>query len=64
MQAAFAGIFGQGLWVIVGSLVAFLIGQLLDVTVYHRVRRITGERMIWLRATGSTLVSRNWSTAT
>ena len=57
MQVAFAGIFGQGLWVIVGSLVAFLIGQLLDVTVYHRVRRITGESKIWLRATGSTLVS-------
>lgn len=57
MQAAFAGIFGQGLWVIGGSLVAFLIGQLLDVAVYHRVRRFTGERLIWLRATGSTLVS-------
>ncbi len=57
MQAAFAGVFGQGLWVIGGSLVAFLIGQLLDVTVYHRVRAITGERMIWLRATGSTLFS-------
>ena len=57
MQAAFAGIFGQGLWVIGGSLVAFLIGQLLDVTVYHRVRRVTGESKIWLRATGSTLIS-------
>ena len=57
MQAAFAGIFGQGLWVIGGSLVAFLIGQLLDVTVYHRVRRFTGEGRIWLRATGSTLIS-------
>ncbi len=57
MQAAFAGIFGQGLWVIGGSLTAFLIGQLLDVTIYHRVRRLTGESKIWLRATGSTLVS-------
>jgi uncharacterized integral membrane protein (TIGR00697 family) len=57
MQAAFAGIFGQGLWVIGGSLTAFLIGQLLDVTVYHRVRKLTGESKIWLRATGSTLVS-------
>jgi uncharacterized integral membrane protein (TIGR00697 family) len=56
-QAAFAGIFGQGLWVIGGSLTAFIIGQLLDVTIYHRVRRITGEGKIWLRATGSTLVS-------
>jgi len=57
MQAAFAGVFGQGLWVIAGSLTAFLIGQLLDVAVYHRVRKITGEKKIWLRATGSTLVS-------
>jgi uncharacterized integral membrane protein (TIGR00697 family) len=57
MQTAFAAIYGQGMWVIVGSLVAFLIGQLLDVAVYHRIRRVTGERFIWLRATGSTLVS-------
>lgn len=56
-QVAFAGIFGQGLWVIGGSLVAFMIGQLLDVSVYHRVRRVTGEGRVWLRATGSTLVS-------
>ncbi len=56
-QAAFAGIFGQGLWVIGGSLTAFMIGQLLDVGIYHRVRRVTGEGKIWLRATGSTLVS-------
>jgi hypothetical protein len=56
-QAAFAGIFGQGLWVIGGSLTAFMIGQLLDVSIYHRVRRITGESKVWLRATGSTLVS-------
>ncbi|MBM4195904.1 MAG: queuosine precursor transporter [Gammaproteobacteria bacterium] len=56
-QAAFAGLFGQGLWVIGGSLTAFMIGQLLDVTIYHRIRRVTGERRVWLRATGSTLVS-------
>jgi uncharacterized integral membrane protein (TIGR00697 family) len=57
MQAAFANVFGQGMWTIVGSIVAFLIGQLIDVTVFHRIRRITGERWIWLRATGSTAVS-------
>jgi hypothetical protein len=57
MQVAFAAIFGQGLWTIAGSVVAFLVGQLVDVAVYHRVRRATGERMVWLRATGSTLVS-------
>jgi uncharacterized integral membrane protein (TIGR00697 family) len=52
-QKAFAAVFGQGLWTIGGSLVAFLI----DVSVFHRIRRATGERMVWLRATGSTAVS-------
>ena len=57
MDAAFNAIFGQGLWIIVGSLVAFLIGQLVDVTVFHLVKAKTGSHKIWLRATGSTLVS-------
>lgn len=54
---AYNKIFRQGLGIIVGSLVAFLIGQLLDVYVFQKLRKITGERKIWLRATGSTLVS-------
>jgi uncharacterized PurR-regulated membrane protein YhhQ (DUF165 family) len=33
---AFKGVFGQGLWIIIGSLVAFLVGQILDVLVFHR----------------------------
>ena len=57
MQAAFANVFGQGLWTIGGSLVAFLVGQLIDVGIFHRIRTVTGERWIWLRATGSTAVS-------
>lgn len=54
---AFKGIFGQGLWIIIGSMVAFLIGQVLDVFVFHRIKKATGEKSIWLRATGSTLIS-------
>jgi uncharacterized integral membrane protein (TIGR00697 family) len=57
LQAAFAAIFGQGLWTIGGSVTAFLVGQLIDVAVFQRIRRWTGERWIWMRATGSTLVS-------
>jgi queuosine precursor transporter len=57
MQAAFANIFGQGMWTIAGSITAFLVGQLIDVSVFHRIRRLTGERWIWLRATGSTAIS-------
>jgi queuosine precursor transporter len=57
MQAAFTAIFGQGMWTIAGSVTAFLVGQLIDVTAFHRIRKLTGERWIWLRATGSTAVS-------
>jgi uncharacterized integral membrane protein (TIGR00697 family) len=56
-DSAFRGIFGQGLWIIIGSIVAFLIGQVLDVLVFHRIKKMTGEKNIWLRATGSTVVS-------
>lgn len=54
---AFSVVFSQGLWIIIGSLVAFLIGQLVDVTVFHQFKRWTGEKGIWIRATGSTVVS-------
>lgn len=54
---AFNVIFRQGLGIILGSLTAFLLGQLIDVYVFQQLRKITGPKMIWLRATGSTLVS-------
>lgn len=54
---AFGLVFGQGLWIIVGSLMAFLIGQIVDVTVFHKIKQVTGEGKVWLRATGSTLIS-------
>ena len=57
MDVAFNKIFGQGQRIIIGSLTAFLIGQLVDVSVFQLLRKYTGSRMLWLRATGSTLVS-------
>lgn len=54
---AFGKIFGQGLRIILGSLTAFLVGQLVDVFVFQRLKAITGQKYLWLRATGSTLVS-------
>jgi queuosine precursor transporter len=50
-------VFGQSQWIIFGSLLAFLIGQLVDVNIFHRIKQATGEGRIWLRSTGSTLVS-------
>jgi len=57
MQTAFEAIFGQGMWIILGSLYAFLVSQFIDVYVFHKIKKVTGEKMGWLRATGSTLVS-------
>lgn len=57
MQAAFASIFGQGMNIIIGSLTAFLLGQVIDAFVFRRIKFITGEKKIWMRATLSTLVS-------
>ena len=57
MQKSFSAVYGQGMRIIAGSLVAFLVSQLVDVYVFHRIKRATGNKRIWLRATGSTLVS-------
>ena len=54
---AYQSVFRQGLGIIIGSLVAFSIGQFLDATIFQALRRLTRSRLIWLRATGSTLVS-------
>lgn len=57
MNTAYNGIFGQGLGIIIASMIAFLVGQLVDVLVFHKIKKVTGEKKIWLRATGSTLIS-------
>jgi uncharacterized integral membrane protein (TIGR00697 family) len=56
-DAQFRAVFGQSLWIIVGSITAFAASQLVDVAVFWLVRHRTGGRFLWLRATGSTVVS-------
>ncbi len=53
----FKVVFGQSQWIIIGSIVAFLCSQLIDVYVFWVFKNITGNKHIWLRATGSTMVS-------
>ena len=53
----FHAVFGQSMWIIVGSITAFLVSQLIDVTIFHHVKNKTGNKMIWLRSTGSTIIS-------
>jgi len=57
MQAAFKAIFGQGMNIIIGSLSAFILGQLIDAFVFRKIKSLTGEKSIWARATMSTVVS-------
>jgi len=54
---AFNVVFGASGRIIFGSLVAYLVGQLLDITVFHWLRGLTQGRFLWLRATGSTVGS-------
>ena len=56
-DAQFRAVFGQSLWIIVGSVTAFALSQLVDVGVFWLVRHRTGGRFLWMRATGSTVVS-------
>jgi len=57
MEIAYESILGQGSNIILGSLVAFILSQLIDAFIFHKIKKNTGGKRIWLRATGSTLVS-------
>jgi queuosine precursor transporter len=56
-QAAFDTVLGGANRIFVASLCAYLVGQLIDIAVFHRLKGLTQSRHIWLRATGSTLIS-------
>ncbi|AOP34054.1 hypothetical protein A0128_09490 [Leptospira tipperaryensis] len=50
-------VFGNSGKIIIGSIVAYLVGQLIDIQIFHFLRVKTKNKYIWLRATGSTIVS-------
>jgi uncharacterized integral membrane protein (TIGR00697 family) len=54
---AFNTVFGATGRIIVGSLVAYVIGQLADISLFHWLRGLTKGKHLWLRATGSTFGS-------
>lgn len=56
-DSQFMAVFGQSMWIIVGSIIAFLFSQLIDASIFHFLRKQTGEGKIWLRTTGSTIIS-------
>lgn len=56
-QAEFAKIFGGSAQLFVASMLAYLIGQFLDIQVFQFWKALTQSKHLWLRATGSTLLS-------
>jgi uncharacterized integral membrane protein (TIGR00697 family) len=56
-QELFARAFGWSSRLYVASLTAYVVGQLLDISVFRLFVKYSGGRFLWLRATGSTAVS-------
>ena len=56
-QAEFEKIFGGSAQLFVASMIAYLLGQLLDIQVFQFWKALTQSKHLWLRATGSTLLS-------
>lgn len=54
---AFDLVFTQATRIQLSSMAAFLIANLVDISVFFLIKRVTGNRFLWLRATGSTAVS-------
>jgi uncharacterized integral membrane protein (TIGR00697 family) len=57
INLAYNVLFSQGIGIVIGSVTAFLVSQLIDVYVFHYLRSITEHRFLWLRSTGSTIIS-------
>jgi uncharacterized integral membrane protein (TIGR00697 family) len=56
-DTVFQAAFGTSARLYIASLSAYVIGQLLDISIFRALRRATGHRLLWLRATGSTVLS-------
>jgi len=57
MQLAFEASFSAPGVLLLASMSAYLVAQLLDVRLYHFWWRLTGGRHLWLRNNGSTMIS-------
>lgn len=53
----FDRVFTNSMRIQVSSMFAFLIANLVDIWVFFLFKKLTGNKMLWLRATGSTAVS-------
>ena len=63
-QAEFSKVFGGSAQLFVASIIAYLLGQFLDIGVFQYWKALTQSRHLWLRATGSTILSQIIDTVT
>lgn len=56
-HAAYENVFGAAALMYLASIIAFFVGSLIDIAVFGAFKRMTNGKMVWLRATGSTVVS-------
>ncbi len=54
---AFSKLFTQSMSIIVASLTAFMVGQVIDAYTFHYIKELTQSKKLWLRATASTVLS-------
>lgn len=59
-KSAFSSVFANYAGMFIASLAAYVVGQLLDISLFQGFKKITGSKLIWLRATGSTLISQGF----
>jgi uncharacterized PurR-regulated membrane protein YhhQ (DUF165 family) len=53
----FHTVYAQSGFLIFGSVIAFLIGQFVDIAMFGLFKRVSKGKYIWFRATGSTVIS-------
>lgn len=63
-ESSFNNVFLGSLRMLTASLLAYLVSQFVDIGIFHLLRRWSGGKMLWLRATGSTAVSQLIDTIT
>jgi queuosine precursor transporter len=57
VEGSFNNVFTGSQRILVASMIAYLVGQFCDIAVFNQLKKLSNNRLLWLRATGSTVVS-------
>ena len=56
-NSAYQGIFGVSMRIALASLIAFGVGDFLDIYIFTKIRKAFGQRRLWLRNNASNIIS-------